>query len=320
MRIKSAAETSGHDCGNKWRATQDQNGDYTQKSLEECADKPVITGSAVEQYRKVCPGARTIVFCASVTHARHVVEEFQAAGYRFDLLVGQPVMSDAERTTVNKQLREGKLDGVCTVDLVSEGYDLPGLECCIMLRPTASLGLYLQQVGRIMRPAPGKTACYLLDHVGNVGSVINGHFVRKHGLPSEDRDWSLEGTKKSKVDSAGDDETFQPLVQCPKCFSVHPPGPACPVCGHVKPDQSRKIEQVDGELEQVTAEMVADLQRFQRRREQASCRTLEELQAYGALTGKHPSWSQHVWKARQRKAEARQKNQSFYQSKENQCL
>ena len=135
------------------------------KLLAERIDKPKITGDAVEHYHKICPGARAIVFCCNIDHARHVVEAFNAKGYRFELLVGAPAMSDTERTAVNKKLRRGELHGAVTVDLVSEGYDLPDLECCIMLRSTASEALFLQQVGRVMRPSPGKTVCWLLDHV-----------------------------------------------------------------------------------------------------------------------------------------------------------
>ena len=271
-----------------------RNGDYDLRALANRVDKPVITGSAVEQYEKVCPRARTIVFCVNINHARNVVEEFNSAGYRFDLLVGQPAMSNAERTTVNRRLRNGDLDGVCTVDLVSEGYDLPGLECCIMLRPTASLGLYLQQVGRIMRPAPGKEQCWLLDHVGNVGAVKDGVFTLKHGFPDEDREWTLEGSKHEKRKSP-EEERGEPVAQCPVCFHVHAPAEFCPMCGHRY--EQRRIEQVDGELTEITTDI-----RLQKRREQGKCRTLEELQSYAALTGKHPNWALHVWNARMRKA------------------
>lgn len=274
-------------------------GDFNLKDLASRVDKPKITGSAVEQYKKVCPGARTIVFCASIEHCRHVVAEFNAAGYRFAILVGEPAMSDAERTAVNKALRNGQLDGACTVDLVSEGYDLPDLECCIMLRPTASESLFIQQVGRVMRPSDGKDRCYLLDHVGNVGIIVNGEFKRKHGLPDEIREWTLDGRVKKKGKKKVEEPTI-PIAQCPKCFLAHIPAPTCPACGHVYQTQARKIDQVDGELVKLTPEMAAAASK-EKRREVGQAKSLEELQRIAAERGYKPGWAKNVWEAKQRK-------------------
>ncbi|MEX3764435.1 DEAD/DEAH box helicase [Paraburkholderia phenoliruptrix] len=255
---------------------KNKDGDYIAKQLAARIDKPKITGSAVAHYSKICPGARAIVFCVSVEHAQHVVEEFNAAGYRFALLVGAPTMSDAERTDVNKRLKRGDLDGACTVDLVSEGYDLPDLTCCIMLRATASEALFLQQVGRVMRPSDGKTECFLLDHVGNVGAFVDGEYKRKHGLPDEEREWTLDGRKK-KARKAADDEPTIALKQCPKCYHVHEPAPTCPVCKFEYPaPKGRQLEQVEGELQKVTPEMQALIRREQRV-DQGRAQTVEEM-------------------------------------------
>lgn len=278
-------------------------GDYNLAELAARVDKPRITGSAVEHYTKICPGAKAVVFCSSIEHAKHVRDEFNAAGYRFDLLVGAPEMSDAERTTVNKRLRRGEIHGVCTVDLVSEGYDLPDLECCIMLRPTASESLYLQQVGRIMRPSDGKRGCWLLDHVGNVGAMIDGVFRRKHGLPNEEREWTLDGRKKKSRKKAAEEPAI-PVKQCPKCYLVHVPSPTCPGCGHeYATPGGRQVEQVDGELQQITPQMEEQLKRA-RRVEVARAQTLEELKEIARQRGYSPAWADHVFNARQRKRAA----------------
>lgn len=278
---------------------KDKDGDYSRKALADRVDKPKITGSALEQYQKVCPGARAIVFCVSIEHAKHVVAEFNAAGFRFAILVGEPAMSDAERTAVNKALRAGELDGACTVDLVSEGYDLPDLECCIMLRPTASEALFIQQVGRVMRPSPGKTQCWLLDHVGNVGKIVDGEFQRKHGLPNEVREWTLDGRVKKKGKKKAPEPTVD-VTQCPKCYLAHVPAPVCPKCGHVYEVKTRALEQVDGVLVKVTAEMAAQAQK-ERRREVGRAQTLEELQKIAAERGYKPGWAKSVFEARNRK-------------------
>lgn len=251
-------------------------GDYNLQDLAEKVDRPKITGDAVDHYRRICPGSKAIAFCSSIEHAKHVRDAFCEAGYKFELLVGAPTMSDSERGAVNRRLRRGEIDGVCTVDLVSEGYDLPGLECCIMLRPTASEGLFLQQVGRIMRPADGKAGCWLLDHVGNVGKLVEGEFKRKHGLPNEVRDWSLDGRKKKKRRKDDDDEPSIPMRQCPQCFCTHATAPQCPACGHVYLTPGRQIEQVEGELVKLDEAQLAQ-QRTQLRLAQGRAKTVDEM-------------------------------------------
>ena len=283
----------------------DRNGKDNLVALAKLVDKPKITGSAVAHYTEICPGRRAIVFCSGIEHAKHVRDEFNAAGYRFEILVGAPQMSDTERTDVNKRLRNGELHGACTVDLVSEGYDLPDLECCIMLRPTASEALFLQQVGRVMRPSPGKTECWLLDHVGNTGKLQDdGTFKRKHGLPNEEREWTLDGRKKKKKKSDQDEvEDKIDIKQCPKCYTTHEAAPACPRCGHVYPvTAARSIAQVEGQLVQVTAEMQQAEERRKQASAQAAARSVEQMVKELGYSEKR---AEHIVKAREEKAAIR---------------
>lgn len=258
-------------------------GDYNARDLEARVDRPVITGSAVQHYTDICPGSRAVVFCTSVKHAQHVVDEFNAAGYKFSLLVGEPGMSDSERTAAVKGLADGTLDGVCTCDLVSEGFDIPDLSCCIMLRPTQSESLYLQQVGRVMRPSDGKTQAWLLDHVGNVGRHVDGQFRPKHGLPSSYREWTLEGRKKGKKKAV---EEVVTAKQCPKCYHVFEPDPEwfhdpkCPKCkeGMVQKKTTRELEQVDGKLSKVEQDMEMQVKAAaQQRAAQAAAQSVDDM-------------------------------------------
>lgn len=284
-------------------------GEYNAKDVEDRVDRPVITGSAVAHYTKICPGATTIVFCASIKHARHVVDEFNAAGYRFALLVGAPEMSDEERTRVNSALASGELQGACTVALVDEGYDLPALQCCIGLAPTASESRFLQRVGRIMRPAPGKSSAntFYLDHVGCVGRQVGGEFKPKHGLPSSFREWTLEGRKKK---AKKEEEEEIAAKQCPKCYHVFVPtieffrDPKCPACGQEMKSGVRQIEQVEGKLEQVTADMEALMKaRHDTRIAQAASKTADEMVAN---LGYNRSRALLILKARNEKAAMRE--------------
>lgn len=297
---------------------KNKEGDYNAAALAERVDKPVITGSALAQWKKVCPGVKTVVFCVNVQHAKHVVEEFNNGGFRFTLLVGEPYMSDAERTAADKALRNGDIDGVCTVDLISEGYDLPNLACVIMLRPTESESLFIQQAWRGGRADEGKEEWFLLDHVGNVGKIVDGEFKRKHGLPQEDRDWSLDGRVKKKGKAKEQEVPTIDLKQCASCFVVSDPNEKhaddcekcadgepvhthCGSCGTPWPVSSRALAQVEGELHQITEEMQAQL-RQQQRSAQAAAKSVEDMVRE---LGYSRTRAEAIVKARAEKAELR---------------
>jgi DNA repair protein RadD len=270
-------------------------------NIEEVAaitDKRAITGNAVEHYTAICPGARAVVFCANITHCVHVAAQFCEAGYNFKVLVGEPHMKQSEREQVIKDIASGAIDGVCACDLISEGLDIPGLICAILLRHLQSIGLFLQQIGRIMRPAPGKDIAYVLDHVGNIGVTLDGKFIPKHGLPGTDREWTLEGRKKGKKKPPAD--TIK-LKQCPKCYFVFEPAPVCPACGAEMPVTARReAEEVEGTLGIVTEDM-ARIQQIQRRREIGQARTLAELEEYAKRAGYSKGWAWHTYNSRKGK-------------------
>lgn len=213
-------------------------GDYVNADLESAMDKPSITGNAVHHYRKLADGRLAIAFCVSVKHAKDVAEEFRRAGYAASHIDGG--MEERERDQVLKDFEARKIQILTSCDLVSEGFDLPAVEVAILLRPTKSLSLYLQQVGRAIRPSPGKAATIVLDHAGNTAV---------HGFIDEHREWQL--TSDSARKSSGGEK---PAIvrSCPQCFAMHRPTPTCPKCGHVYKVASRKVQEVDGELVQIS--------------------------------------------------------------------
>jgi superfamily II DNA or RNA helicase len=261
-------------------------GDYNRADLAERMDRPTITGDAVTHYRKYCDGQPCIVFCTGIKHAEHVAAAFNAEGYRFQVIDG--TLSKDERARRVLDLSSGALQGLVSVDIVSEGFDLPCVSVAILLRPTASLSLHLQQIGRVLRPSPGKQRAVILDHVGN---------CRRHGLAEEIRDWSLDGIKRKTKRGPQDDVAS--TRQCPQCFAVHTPSPACPQCLHVYEIKDRIPDVVDGELEELKARQ----QVRERKREQGTAQTLEDLIKVGKARGmKNPyGWAHNVFKARQRK-------------------
>lgn len=217
-------------------AVHRRGGDYVTTELAEAADKPTITGSAVEHYRRLAGGKRAVAFCCSIAHAKHVAADFRAAGYASEHVDGK--MDDHIRDRVIQQFRDGVVQVLTSCDLISEGFDLPSIECAILLRPTESLGLYLQQVGRAIRISPGKTKTIVLDHAGN---------TRKHGFIDEPRKWSLAGIEK-----ATRAESIPRVTTCERCFACYSPSVGiCPRCGNIPEIKDRKVKHVDGELVQI---------------------------------------------------------------------
>jgi DNA repair protein RadD len=281
-------------------------GDYDGAALAEVMDKPKITGDAIEHYKALCPGVPAVAWCASVAHAEHVAEQFNAAGIPALALSGEDDAVARERALAG--LASGALKVVTFAMLLVEGVDCPAIGAIIMLRPTMSLASYLQVIGRGLRPifadgydletlegrraaiaaGPKGDCCYVLDHAG---------LWVKHGFAEEDREWSLDGAPK-KPGKRKPNEPVSPARQCPKCYSVHPPADVCPKCGHVY-ETGRKLETEEGELVKITPEMRAVMTEA-RRKQIRKAKTLEELQSLGRAFGYSERWAEGTWKAKQK--------------------
>lgn len=255
-------------------------GDFVRGEIAAAMDKPSITGDAVKHYQKLAPGRRAVAFCVSVEHAVHVAEQFRAAGISAQAIDGG--MDRGLRASVLAEFSAGRIQVLASCDLISEGFDVPAIEAAILLRPTQSLGLYLQQVGRALRTFPGKDEAIILDHAGN---------VKRHGLPDEERVWSLEGAPKKKAQ-----KSEVPVKTCGACFStVHSAATHCS-CGFEFPVQRREVEHVEGELQEIDLATAVR----QRRQEQGRAQSEADLVALGRSRGmKRPElWARHVLRAR----------------------
>lgn len=260
-------------------------GDFVKSEIEDAFDKPHITGDAVAHYRKLCDHKPAVAFCVSVAHAEHVAAEFRAAGYRSWSVDGNT--DDRKRQWLIDGLGNGNVEVLTSCDLIGEGVDIPAIEAAILLRPTESMSLYLQQVGRALRPSPGKDRAIILDHAGN---------VIRHGMPDEHRPWTLDGKEKTSR-AASEDEKGIRVKQCPECFNVHKPAPRCLSCGHVYEIEGREVEEREGELKEITEADKAAIRR-QRMKEQSKARSYEALVQLGRQRGYKPGWAKHIAKSR----------------------
>lgn len=263
-------------------AVHKRGGDYIKSEIELIMDRPAIIGDAINHWREYANGLKTVVFCTSRKHSEHTCKAYNDSGIPADYIDG--TMSDEVRKQKIDNLKTGRILILTSVDLIGEGFDLPEISCAQLLRPTASESLFLQQVGRAMRPIPESDTCIILDHVGN---------TLRHGHPVAERSWSLTGTAKQRRESMS-----VSIKQCERCFFVYEPTDVCPNCGYVNKKNRKEIQKKSGKLHKLTEE-----EKFERKklyREQGKCKTLDELKEFARAHGKNPKWAEYVFNARKK--------------------
>ena len=270
------------------KGIRSRGGDYANDQAAAAMDRPTVTGDAIAHYQRLAAGQQAIAFCCNVAHAVSVCDAFKTEGIGAELLLG----NTPDREQVVADFAAHRIRVLVTVDVVSEGFDVPAASCAILLRPTQSLGLYLQQVGRVLRPAPGKEHAVILDHVGN---------VNRHGWPDDPREWSLEGVQRR---TAAGGPAAPSVRTCEVCFAAFKPQPICPCCGaQCAPQATRALRQVDGELRELkrTAKVIEFQERHARRTEVGRARTLAELLMVAKNRGYSPGWAYRIHNARSRR-------------------
>ena len=266
-------------------------GDYVVSDLEQLMNERAIYGDVIKAYRKFAPGERTIAYCVSVGHARATADAFNSAGIRAEAIsAGTP---SKQRRRVMEDFRRGSFSVLCNVGIIAEGVSIDEVSCCILLRPTESVALGIQQMMRCMRYLPGKTA-KIIDCVGNYTRI---------GLPDDDREWSLDKPLRKRRDT---DENGNFYIRCcPECYMTFPTAPICPFCGTEYPLHPREIQaKQDIELQRITAEEAARVNEAKKksRIEQGRANTFEELVRLGKQRGyKNPAfWAAQVMRGRRR--------------------
>lgn len=273
---------------------------------------PKLTGDAIEHWLRHAAGLRTVVFAVSVAHSKSVVEAFNAAGIPSAHLDGDTPKE--ERAETIRKFADGELLVLSNVSLFGEGFDLAAIagrdvtiDCVVLLRPTQSLSLFLQMVGRCLRPFLDKVGI-IIDHAGN---------TLLHGFPDDEREWPLAGRAKR----ASDGETGPPPpATCSGCFmQVRRPCPeACPYCGAplVLPRElpkstkgqlaelkraeveARKRAREEAKTKRDAEKLAAKEKSEREQREVRACRTLEDLEKLGQARGYHPGWADKRWSSR----------------------
>lgn len=267
-------------------------GDYVTSDLEQLMNERAIYGDVLESYKRIAMGERTIAYCVSIKNARRIAETFQRVGISAEAICsGTPV---AERRKIFEDFRTGKISILCNVGIISEGISIDEVSCVMLLRPTESVALGIQQMMRCMRYLPGKTA-KILDFVGNYTRI---------NLPDFPWEWSLDKpiSRKKFTDENGN---FY-IRCCPECFMTFKTADTCPFCGHTYPLHPREIQAHEEiELKRISEEEAAriEAEKKKSRQEQGRAQTYEELIRLGKARGyKNPAfWAAQVMRGRNRK-------------------
>lgn len=262
-------------------------GDYDPKETSKLLRSRTVYSSIIDEYNRNASGRQAIYFCTTIEHSVETAEAFHGAGINAVHFDGNTPKK--QRKEIIRKFRTGEIQVLCNVSLIGEGFDMPDCEVVGLVRPTQSLSVYLQQVGRCLRYKPGKTAI-ILDHVGN---------YQRHGLPDEPREWSLNQMVKSyqRMDYKGN----YTIRVCPNCYAVYSNTERqCPVCGEAyETTQEELSEKENIRLVEISRKNQREREKYawsSQALEQAS--TYSELCDIARLRGYKVGWAWHQAKAR----------------------
>ncbi|ECQ0663212.1 DEAD/DEAH box helicase [Listeria monocytogenes] len=253
-------------------------GEFDMTGLDDQFNKRMIWGDVIKHYQKLADGQQAILYASSLYQSQKMAASFEQVGITAAHIDGKT--PKAERDHIIQQFRNGEIKVLCNLDLIGEGFDVPDCSTVIMLRPTQSLSLYIQQSMRGMRYRPEKTSI-IIDHVGNVS---------RFGLPDMERTWTLEPKKGSNSKKAE-----APVKICPDCFmTVLSSNKQCEHCGHEFKVEVKPI-QVDeaAELQEIT-EAVFKVNYSSPN----ECKNMKELYEYAKEHNYKNGWAFHQGKAR----------------------
>ncbi len=221
------------------RGAHTARGDYLPGEVDTRMNTPKLVGDIGEHYFKHAAGRRTIVYASSVSHSVNIRNELNRLGANAAHIDGTTDID--ERRRILADFKAGIIDVITNFGVLVEGFDCPEVGAIILARPTKSLGLFRQMVGRGLRSANGKKDCLILDHSGAV-------FM--HGRPEDDIEWSLEPDRKAVNRTHASRGTYEKpdLVSCPECSALRLEGQKCPACGWQPRAKPQAVEVQDGDL------------------------------------------------------------------------
>ena len=249
--------------------------DFSNTSVDQAMrENRTIFGDVIKHYKNLADQEKAICYCHSIEASLKIRDEFLDHNIEAEHIDAKTPKQ--ERKKIIEDFRSGKIQVLTNVDLIGEGFDVPDCSTVILLRPTQSLSLYIQQSMRGMRYKPGKTAI-VIDHVGN---------VHRFGLPDQDRTWSLKSAAPKKRSVS--------IKTCSACYTVYAANSKrCPMCGYVQLilERSRELDiDKDSQLEEIKPTFVIDY------REPKECKNMKELYQLAENLNYKRGWAYHQGK------------------------
>ena len=256
-------------------------GEYHSGQLTELICQTAIYGDVLKYYQQLGENRQAIAYCTSVKHSEQTAKMFCDNGITAISIDGS--MSQKERNRKMDMFRNGDVQILCNCNLISEGVTLPNASVALLLRPTMSLPLFIQQACRVLTPVEGKKAV-IIDFVNN---------VQKHGMPTEPHNWTL--TQSVEKRKQFNEDGALNIRQCENCFKCFKTAPVCPYCGHTYKVKGRELKAIkEVELKKIEAAQKEEQEKQKKaaRIEVGQCRTIAELQKIAKERGYAPGW---VW-------------------------
>lgn len=279
-----------------------KNGEFLKADVDSFMEsQSQLIGDMVGSYKKFANGKRHLTFATSIKHSHRIVEAFNASGITAAHIDG--ITDDADRSRIIKAWARREIKVISSVNLFLAGFDAAQasgdrdavVESISDLRPTKSKPVQTQKIGRALRVKPCGSDAILIDHASN---CFNPDGSVNHGTPDMAIDWQWRGRKRKSNRSS---EATISVRQCPICYFVSRPSEFCPSCGHKYEVKSRILEEVEGDLIEVTRDQLAQVAK-QERMLQGKAQTLPELMELGKRRGvKNPAyWAKKVMEGRRK--------------------
>ncbi len=232
---------------------KDNDNDFQTQALGSLVGRPKLIGDVVSNWLRIAAGRRTLCFAVDKAHGVALLGEFNRQGIAAEMLTDADDENTREEVMV--RLQTGATRVIINCFLLAYGVDIPEVDCIILARPTRSLTMYLQMVGRGLRSSPGKTHCVLIDH---------GHVVETLGLPNSDFNWTLDPNRNVSAEARDhqkqrkrSSESARTCGECSAMWLVSEDGRSCPDCGWTPAPNPREVRVEEADLAEMADEVAA---------------------------------------------------------------
>jgi superfamily II DNA or RNA helicase len=264
-------------------------GDYAVDQLAQRMNTEKLVGNIVVHWLKYSERRKTVIFAVDVAHSVHIRDELIRAGVKAEHIDGSTPKDQRDETLA--RLARGDIEVVCNCMVLTEGWDMPEVGCCVLARPTKQMGLYRQMVGRVLRPSPetGKKNAIVIDHSGAVSRL---------GFVEDRIEWTLDPEGKPQNDTQ--EERAVPgganrIIECSQCGAMREGGKACPNCGFLPAPKARDYQVREGDLGLIDRNGKINGPVYD---DAAKRRWLAELVGFADQRGYSPNWAR--WKFKEK--------------------